>query len=86
MESLQTTETGTYMALDPSVSQKLVSSLGEEVEKILSIGEQPIIITAPVCRFYFKKFVEQISDDIIVLSYNEVDPKAKIQSIGMVSI
>ncbi|MBP2026415.1 flagellar biosynthesis protein FlhA [Acetoanaerobium pronyense] len=86
MESLQTTETGTYMALDPSVSQKLISSLGEEVEKILSIGEQPIIITAPVCRFYFKKFVEQISDDIIVLSYNEVDPKAKIQSIGMVSI
>ncbi len=86
MESLQTTETGTYMALDPNVSQKLVSSLGKEVEKVLSIGEQPLIVTAPVVRFYFKKFVEQISDDIIVLSYNELDPKIKIQSIGTVSL
>ena len=86
MESLQTTETGTYMALDPSISQKLVSSLGKEVEKVLSIGEQPLIVTAPVVRFYFKKFVEQISDDIIVLSYNEIDPKTKIQYIGTVSV
>ncbi len=86
MESLQTTETGTYMALDPNVSQRVVSNLGKEVEKIVSIGEQPMIITAPVVRFYFKKFVEQISDDIIVLSYNEIDPKAKIQSVGMVSL
>lgn len=86
MESLQTTETGTYMALDPSISQRVVSNLGKEVEKIVSIGEQPMIITAPVVRFYFKKFVEQISDDIIVLSYNEIDPKTKIQSVGMVTL
>lgn len=86
MESLQTTETGTYMALDPNLSQRLVSSLGKEVEKVLSIGEQPIVVTAPVVRFYFKRFVEQISEEIVVLSYNEIDPKAKIQSIGMVSI
>ena len=63
-----------------------MSSLGKEVEKVLSIGEQPLIVTAPVVRFYFKKFVEQISDDIIVLSYNEIDPKTKIQSIGTVSV
>lgn len=86
MESLQTTETGTYMALEPVLSQKLVSSLGREVEKVLSVGEQPIVVTAPVVRFYFKRFVEQISEEIVVLSYNEIDPKAKIQSIGTVSI
>ena len=52
---------------------------------MVSVGEQPIIVTAPVVRFYLKKFVEQISNDIIVLSYNEIDPLAKIQSVGMVS-
>ncbi|MDO4719289.1 MAG: flagellar biosynthesis protein FlhA [Peptostreptococcaceae bacterium] len=86
MESLQTTETGTYLALEPSASQRLVASLGKEVEKVLSVGEQPLVVTAPVVRFYFKKFVEQISDEIVVLSYNEIDPKTKIQSIGMVSL
>lgn len=86
MESLQTTETGTYLALEPSASQRLVASLGKEVEKVLSVGEQPLVVTAPVVRFYFKRFVEQISDEIVVLSYNEIDPKTKIQSIGMVSL
>ena len=85
MESLQNTESGTYMALDPVQSQKIVNNLSKEIEKLISIGEQPIVITAPVIRFYFKKFVDQISEDIIVLSYNEIDPKTKIQSIGMVS-
>ncbi|SHJ43685.1 flagellar biosynthesis protein FlhA [Tepidibacter formicigenes] len=86
MDSLQPTETGNYLALDPQISQRLVSSLSKEVEKLLSIGEQPIIVTPPIIRLYFKRFIEQISDDIIVLSYNEVDPKVKIKSIGMVSI
>lgn len=85
MESLQNTESGTYMALDPVQSQKIVNNLSKEIEKLISIGEQPIVITAPIIRFYFKKFVDQISEDIIVLSYNEIDPKTKIQSIGMVS-
>ena len=55
------------------------------MEKAISLGEQPIIVTAPIVRFYLKKFIEQLSSDIIVLSYNEIDPTAKIQSIGMVS-
>lgn len=86
MDSLQTSETGTYMALDPASSKKLAERISAEVEKLASTGEQPIIVTAPVVRFYLKKFVEQINKDIIVLSYNEIDPTAKIQSIGMVSL
>lgn len=86
MDSLQPTETGNYLALDPQISQKLISNLSREVEKLLSIGEQPIIVTPPIIRLYFKRFIDQISDDIIVLSYNEVDPKVKIQSIGTVSV
>jgi len=85
MESLQTTETGTYMALDPVRSKRLLNNINEQVEKALSLGEQPILATAPIVRFYLKKFIEQLSSDIIVLSYNEIDPTAKIQSIGMVS-
>lgn len=86
MNSLQTTETGTYMSLDPSTSKKLAQSVSLEVEKVVSMGEQPILVTAPIVRFYLKKFVEQISEEIIVLSYNEIDKNAKIQSIGVVSV
>ncbi len=86
MDSLQPTETGNYLALDHQISQSLISNLSKEVEKLLSIGEQPIIVTPPIIRLYFKRFIDQISDDIIVLSYNEIDPKVKIQSVGTVSV
>ncbi|AHM56643.1 flagellar biosynthesis protein FlhA [Peptoclostridium acidaminophilum DSM 3953] len=86
MESLQNTETGTYLALDPEISSSFISKLSGEIEKAIAIGENPVILTAPIVRFYIKKFVEQISSDIYVVSYNEIDPKVKIQSIGMVSI
>lgn len=85
MDSLQTTETGTYMALDPETSKKLAKSVSDEVEKVISMGESPILVTAPIVRFYLKKFVDQISEDIVVLSYNEIDKHKKIKSIGMVT-
>ncbi|OPJ57105.1 flagellar biosynthesis protein FlhA [Alkalithermobacter paradoxus] len=85
VDSLQNTETGTYLSLDPQISQRFVASLGKEVEKLISIGEQPIILAPPGVRIYLKRFIDQISEDIIVLSYNEIDPKVKIQSVGMVS-
>lgn len=85
MDSLQTTETGTYLALDPEISHNLLMKIKTEIERVLSIGEQPILVTAPIVRLYLKRFVDQISNDIYVLSYNEIDPKIKIQSIGMVS-
>lgn len=86
MDSLQSTETGTYLALDPEISNSFINGLSKEMEKLLSLGEQPIIVTAPIVRLYVKRFVDQISSDICVLSYNEIDPHVKIQSVGMVSI
>lgn len=74
------------MALDPETSKRLVKSVSDEVEKVVSAGQQPILVTAPIVRFYLKKFVDQISEEIVVLSYNEIDRHAKIKSIGVVSV
>lgn len=55
-------------------------------QKLTAIGEQPIILTAPIVRLYFKRLTEQITRDLIVLSYNEIEPSVEVQSVGMVSI
>lgn len=86
MSSVQQTEQGAYLALDPKVSQKVFEKLKNEVIKLTSMGLQPVILTSPIVRIYFKRLVEQIAPDLIVLSYNELDPSTEIQSIGMVSI
>ena len=86
MESIEQSETGSYLSIDPNTSQSFLNSLAVEVQKLMSLGEQPIIVTAPIVRFYIKKLTEQYIPDLIVLSYNEIESDVEIQSVGMVMI
>jgi len=86
MESIQQTESGTYISMDPDTVQEVINNLSQQIHKLINIGEQPIVITAPIVRLYFKRLSEQLTSDLIVLSYNEIDPSVEIQSVGVVSI
>lgn len=86
MESIQQTESGTYISMDPDTIQRIINNLSQQIHKLINLGEQPIVITAPIVRLYFKRLSEQLTSDLIVLSYNEVDPSIEIQSVGAVSI
>jgi flagellar biosynthesis protein FlhA len=86
MESIQQSDLGTYLSLDPMTTQNLLNNLAVEVQKLLSLGEQPIVLTAPIVRFYFKKLTETQIPDLIVLSYNEIEPDVEVQSAGMVTV
>ncbi len=56
------------------------------MQKLATIGEQPIILASPVVRLYFKRMTEQVAPGLVVLSYNELDPSVEVQSVGVVSI
>ncbi len=86
MKNIQQSEQGSYLALSPEVNQKIFNSLSQEVEKLTSMGIQPIILTSSIVRVYFKRLVEQMLPDLVVLSYNEIEQSTEIQSVGMVSI
>ncbi|MCL2169433.1 MAG: flagellar biosynthesis protein FlhA [Defluviitaleaceae bacterium] len=86
MQSVTQTEQGSYLALDPETTQMVFDKLSVEIQKLTSMGRQPIILTSPIVRAYFKRLVEPIAPDLIVLSYNELEATAEIQSVGMVSI
>ncbi len=86
LDSLQKTETGTYLSLDPSTTNTILGSLSRQVQKLVQLGQQPIVLASPVVRLYFKKLADQSIPGLVVLSYNELDPELEIQSIGVVSI
>ncbi|EOC99723.1 flagellar biosynthesis protein FlhA [Caldisalinibacter kiritimatiensis] len=86
MDSIKQIEAGSYLSMPPDRVQSILSSLSENVEKFTSIGEQPIVLTAPIVRIYFKRLTEQIAKDLVVLSYNEIEPNIEVQSVGMVKI
>ncbi len=85
MGSVKQTEQGAYLTLDPERTKKIVSSVETEIKKLEELGKNPIIITSPIVRVYFRRLTEDYIKDLIVISYNEVDSNVELQSVGMVT-
>ena len=84
--AVQRTERGSYVSLDPDTMQKLLTSLSNELQKLTDMGYQPIALTSPTVRLYFRKLVERSVPGIIVLSHAEIDQSVEIQIIGVVKL
>ena len=85
MNSVKNTEHGSYLSLDPERSKKIVEALGNELKKLEDMGKNPIVITSPIVRMYFRNLAKDYYKDIIVISYNEVESNVELQSVGMVT-
>ena len=85
MGSVKQTEQGAYLTLDPEKTKAIIASVETEIAKLQNIGKNPIIITSPIVRMYFKKLTEDYFKDLIVVSYNEVESNVELQSVGMVT-
>lgn len=85
MSSVKQTEQGAYLTMDPEKTKAIMDSVRTETEKLESLGKNPIIITSPIVRMYFKKLTEDYFKDLIVVSYNEVESDVELQSVGMVT-
>ena len=85
MDSVKQTEQGAYLALDPDYTNRLMTSLREETDKLEELGRTPIIITSPIVRMYLKKLTQEQFRNLHVLAYNEIDSDVELQSVGMVT-
>ena len=86
LDSIQPSDYGTYLALDPQILQVLVQNLSREVEKVMLKGITPVIVCAPLVRINLKRVTERQLPQLMVLSYNELVPGVQVQAIGMVGM
>lgn len=84
-ESIQHSEFGSYLALDPDIAQGMIDTLSSQYEDLIQKGITPVVICAPILRLYFKRLVERFISNLVVLSYNEIDSNINVEVIGMVS-
>lgn len=89
-ERLQTSlvhhENGVYIGLDPTLAQQVHRRLREESAKLSAVGKSPILLTHPQLRMPVRRWLERLLPDLIVLSYNELDPAVEIESGGVVNL
>ena len=85
MASVKQSENGAYLTLDPEKTKAIMKSVGDEIAKLENLGKNPIIVTSPIVRMYFKRLTEDYYRDLIVVSYNEIENNVELQSVGMVT-
>jgi len=85
-DSIQQTEQGNFVAIEPRLAQKIVDSLTKNLEKYSSLNCQPVILCSAQIRSHLKKFIDRFIPNLVVLSYNEVLNTVKIQSLGTVGV
>jgi len=85
-ESVKHTEQGSYLAVDPDTAQKIISNTEKAVSRFNEVGARPVLLTTPLVRGHLKRFLDKFVAGISVLSHNEIDPKAKIYSLGTLGV
>ncbi|MEH7809598.1 FHIPEP family type III secretion protein, partial [Bacillus safensis] len=85
-DSVQQTEHGNYLSLDPESSESVIQSVAREIEQLSLRQETPVLLCSPPIRMYVKQLLERYFPDLPVLSYNELEANVEVQSIGVVDI
>ena len=84
LNSIQPSDFGSYLNLDPNLLQELLQKLGREAEKMILNGDTPVLACAPLVRINLKRATERHLPQLAVLSYNELIPEIQVQAVGMV--
>lgn len=85
-DSIQQTDHGNYLALDPQMSQAILEAIAGELERVSFIEQSPVILCSPAVRMYVRQLTERYFPQIPILSYNELDASIEIQSVGVVNV
>jgi flagellar biosynthesis protein FlhA len=70
------------LAMAPSELQQFARELQDALEAHAMRGELPVLITSPGVRPFVRSVVERIRPATVVLSQNEIHPKARIRTLG----
>ncbi len=83
-ESIKQTDHGNYLSIEPQLTQKIQKQLQNYLEQLNEQGLQPIVVTSPMVRLYFKRLTESMFPDLMVVSFHELEPQVEAQSVGVV--
>lgn len=85
-DSIQQTENGNYLAMDPGDSQEILEAAATQIEELSKIQQTPIFLCSPAVRMYLRQLTERYFPQVPILSYNELEADVEVQSIGVVNV
>ena len=72
------------LAMAPSRLQDFIRNVRDVFERAAMSGENPVLLTGPQVRPYVRSIIERFRGQTVVMSQNEVHPKARLRTVGTV--
>ncbi len=76
---------GNLPPIDPQKLQHFIMQINANLEKFIVQQKTPVLLTSSNIRRYVRKLIEPYLSNVAVLSYNEVDPKTKLNIVAKVT-
>jgi flagellar biosynthesis protein FlhA len=72
------------LALAPSRLQDFIRGVREAFDRAALAGDAAVLLTGPAIRPYVRSIIERFRGQTVVMSQNEIHPKARLKTVGMI--
>lgn len=83
---IRQTSAGSYLALDPLVTQQFVQQVKKTVGNLSQSRSRPVMVVSMDIRRYVRKLIEMELYELPVLSYQELTQEITVQPLGRVAL
>jgi flagellar biosynthesis protein FlhA len=85
-KSLQRTEQGTFLMIDPKIGSKIVTAFTQAVERASQKNIIPAILCSPIIRRHLRKLIERSLAYVPVISQAEIPIEIKIEVLEVIRL
>ncbi len=72
------------LAMPPTQLQDFIAAVRDSYDAASAEGEIPVLLTSPIIRPYVRSVIERFRPQTIIMSQNEIHPKARIKTMGQI--
>jgi flagellar biosynthesis protein FlhA len=73
-----------HLSMAPSKLQEFIAAMRQTFDRFAMKGETPVLLTSPGVRPYVRSIVERFRPATVVISQNEIHPKARLKTLGQI--
>ncbi len=73
-----------YLSMQPSKLQDLSQKIQSVYDQQAALGHAPILLTSAKVRPHVRSIVERFRSSLVIMSHNEIHPKARIKTIATI--
>lgn len=85
INSVHQSEYGSFLALEPQMAERILEQISEMFANFRRMEKSAVALCSPRLRPHLKRFTERNYPALVVLSYNEIVPQVRVQSVGMIN-